>query len=71
MNDNRRIFRTPEAANYIGVKANTLEGWRCKKKGPKFHKVGKNVVYFQDDLDQYLTSRGVHTIDSTYIKNNK
>ena len=68
MSENREILRTPEAAKYIGVKTNTLEGWRCQRKGPKFHKVGKNVVYFRDDLDGYLASRGVHTIDSAYIK---
>ena len=68
---NRVILRTPEAAEYIGVKTNTLEGWRCKKKGPKFHKIGKNVVYFQEDLDSYLSSRGVHTIDSIHIKKDR
>lgn len=68
MEDKRVILRTCQAAEYIGIKKNTLEIWRSKKKGPKFHKIGRNVIYFQDDLDAYIASQGVHTIDSVNLK---
>ncbi len=68
MEDKRVIMRTSQAAEYIGMKKNTLEVWRCKKKGPKFHKIGRNIVYFKEDLDTYITSQGVHTIDSVNIR---
>ncbi len=66
-----RTLRTPEAARYIGIRPNTLEGWRIQKKGPKFHRVGRLIIYFREDLDAYLASRGVHTLDSIDIKKPK
>ncbi|GHV56206.1 hypothetical protein FACS189460_0570 [Deltaproteobacteria bacterium] len=57
-------LRTPAAAAYLGLQANTLEVWRCHKRGPKFYKLGRSVVYDQDDLDAYVTAHGVLTLDT-------
>ena len=71
MENQHRTFRTPEAAGYIGIRPNTLEIWQCHKKGPKFHRVGRSIIYLREDLDAYLTSRGVQTLDSINIKTPK
>lgn len=63
-----RVFRTPEAAKYIGIKTNTLEGWRSKNKGPKFHRIGRLVIYFKEDLNAFLEVRGIQTLDSINLK---
>lgn len=60
----KRMLRTPAAAEFLGVRPNTLEIWRHQKRGPKFYRVGRCIVYDQEDLDAYVQAHGVHTIDS-------
>ncbi len=71
MESQNRTFKTPEAARYLGIKPNTLDIWRCQKRGPKFHRVGRSIIYLHEDLDAYLASRGVQTLDSINIKKTK
>ena len=53
-----------EAADFLGVKGNTLEVWRTKKKGPKYSKIGSRVLYDISDLEEFFASRSVHTKDT-------
>ena len=57
-------MRTPAAAALLGVRPNTLEVWRHQKRGPKFYKLGRCVVYDQDDLEAYVAAHGVLTVDT-------
>lgn len=57
-------FSNDEAADFLGVKPNTLEVWRTKKKGPKYSKIGSRVLYDINDLEEYFASRSVHTKDT-------
>jgi predicted DNA-binding transcriptional regulator AlpA len=50
----RRVFRTPEAAEYIGVSGSTLEKWRLVGLGPRYCKLGRTVAYDVADLDQWI-----------------
>jgi len=59
-----RKLRTPAAAEFLGVKPNTLEIWRHQRRGPKFYKVGRCVVYDRNDLEAFVQAHGVHTVDS-------
>jgi predicted DNA-binding transcriptional regulator AlpA len=53
-----RRLRTPEAANYLGLSASTLEKLRLWGTGPTYYKAGaKIVVYEQADLDAWLHAR--------------
>lgn len=47
---------TRQAAAYLGVSAQFLEGSRHYEdgKGPAFHKVGRLVRYRREDLDSWL-----------------
>lgn len=58
----QRGYRTPGAAEYLGIAELTLEKWRVAGRGPKFRKIGKIVVYAREDLDQYLDA---HARNST------
>ena len=51
------MFRTKDAASYIGLTKSTLEAWRCRGGGPQFLKLGKAVRYRKEDLDNFLSSR--------------
>ena len=55
---------TNEAAAFLGVQPCTLEVWRCKKRGPKYSKLGSRVMYDQQDLENWFASRSVHTVDT-------
>lgn len=53
-NTGAAVLSTPEAATYIGLKAPTLAGWRCKGYGPPFVKLGGKVGYRVRDLEKWL-----------------
>ena len=51
----KRILRTREAAEYIGLSPSTLEKIRLQKKGPRFIRLGGRAVgYDIRDLDAWL-----------------
>lgn len=60
----KQKLNTLEAAAYLGVQPNTLEVWRCKNKGPRYYKLGTRVIYDRDDLDAFLASRSIETMES-------
>ena len=50
----RQALTTPEVAATYGIAIGTLQNWRHKRIGPKFHRLGgKKVVYFVADLDEW------------------
>ncbi len=51
----RRILRTPEAAEYLGLSTSTLEKNRVAGEGPRFIRLGGRAVgYDLRDLDAWL-----------------
>jgi predicted DNA-binding transcriptional regulator AlpA len=51
----RRVFRTPAAAQYLGLTASTLEKMRLTGSGPQFVRLGTRAVgYTVDDLDAFI-----------------
>jgi predicted DNA-binding transcriptional regulator AlpA len=54
----RRILRTPQASEYVGLKPSTLEKARLSGEGPRFVRLGGRAVgYDVQDLDAWLDSR--------------
>jgi hypothetical protein len=50
-----RVFRTPDAAAYIGLTISTLEKMRIYGGGPRWVKIGARAVgYTVDDLDAFI-----------------
>ncbi|MEZ5534173.1 MAG: helix-turn-helix domain-containing protein [Thiolinea sp.] len=49
-----KLLNTAQAAEYLGIKYNTLNQWRYLKRGPRFSKVGAAVRYSINDLENYL-----------------
>jgi integrase len=52
-----RWLPTAAAAAYVGLSVPTLHTYRWGGVGPVSHKVGKRVVYAQQDLDTWMTAR--------------
>lgn len=50
-------FTTPVAAEYLGLSPATLETMRSRGGGPPFVKLGRRVVYRQQDLDAWVAER--------------
>lgn len=54
----KRLFSTPEAAAYLGVKPSTLVVWRCTDRYPlRYRKIGSRVFYLLEDLEEFITKR--------------
>lgn len=61
----KRILRTPEAAQFLGLSASTLEKMRSTGGGPKFIRLGGRAVgYDITDLDEWLDAQ--RTKSSTF-----
>lgn len=60
----RRMHRTEGAASYVGLTTSTMEKFRLTGGGPKYIKLGRTVVYDQDDLDAWLDA---HRRSSTSV----
>ncbi|MGN6600696.1 MAG: helix-turn-helix transcriptional regulator [Actinomycetes bacterium] len=52
------LLTTEETAERLRTPAGTLRYWRHIGYGPKGIKVGKRVLYKQDDVDAWLESLG-------------
>jgi hypothetical protein len=52
-----RKVSSPDAAQYLGISASTLSKLRVFGGGPKFHKLGRRVVYDIRDLDAWFEAR--------------
>ncbi len=51
----RKIYRTPEAAEYVGLSPSTLEKLRLTGGGPRFVRLGGRAIgYDVRDLDMWL-----------------
>jgi hypothetical protein len=46
------------------ISEGTLANWRWQKKGPRYYRVGRKIIYKVADIEAWLFSRPVLTIDS-------
>jgi excisionase family DNA binding protein len=54
------LLTTAQAADYLSIKAHTLEIWRCARRYElRFVRIGRNIRYRREDLDSFLTARTV------------
>ena len=53
-----RYLNTKQAAAYLGMSPQWLEGYRCKGGGPRFARLARNAVrYDTRDLDAWVAQR--------------
>ena len=58
-----KYISTGEASRLYGIPKKTLENWRSQKRGPRYHKSGKRVVYRVTDLEAFMADHSIATID--------
>mgnify|MGYP001073919398 CR=1 FL=1 len=50
-----QAFNDVQAAKYLGLKSpKTLRNWRYYGRGPAYCRLGRRIVYRQEDLDKFL-----------------
>lgn len=57
--EQRRNGDAERAADYLGgamgpIAVSTLAYWRSRRKGPRWYRLGKRVMYDFDDLDAFI-----------------
>lgn len=59
-----RLLSPPQAADYLGVKPQTLAAWRCTRRYPlPYVRVGHSIRYRESDLRAFLDLRSVTPAD--------
>jgi hypothetical protein len=48
-----------QAADYLGLKVQTMRNYRGTRRGPAYHKLGSRVIYRLTDLENYLQARRI------------
>lgn len=51
------FMTTRQAADFLGLKRNTLEIWRLRGTGPRFVKMGRAVRYRLADIEDYIEAQ--------------
>lgn len=61
----KRLFNTREAAEYCGLKggAKSMRNLKYLGTGPKWHRIGRVLVYYASDLDDWIEAR----LDSSWV----
>ncbi len=62
------VMTTIEAAAYVGLKKPTMERFRFLGQGPVYCKLGGAVRYRKKDLDEWLDSRLVSSVEEARNK---
>ena len=52
--DAPRILLELEAARWLRISQRTLENWRLARTGPAYLKIGRQVRYRREDLEEFL-----------------
>lgn len=58
------ILSVKEVSDEYRINMNTLAKWRSERRGPRFIKVGRKILYRRDDLEDYFNSHIQETIES-------
>lgn len=59
---------TRRAADFLGLKKNTLDVWRLQGKGPRFVRFGRAVRYRLTDLENFIEANThEHTSESAEV----
>jgi predicted DNA-binding transcriptional regulator AlpA len=52
----KKLNSVEEAADKIGMAVSTLNKWRVKGFGPQFVKLGKRVLYRDEDIETFIAA---------------
>jgi predicted DNA-binding transcriptional regulator AlpA len=62
-----KLLNTPELADMLTNKSNTIEGWRIKGIGPKYIKIGRLVRYRPEDVEEWLEAQSRNSTSQAVV----
>jgi hypothetical protein len=57
----KKMLSPNQAGEMFSVSPGTLANWRSLKKGPRFYKVNRKILYKLEDLEDFFTSNPILT----------
>jgi len=60
----KKTLTPHQVSEMYGIAKGTLGNYRAQRRGPRFYKVGKKVLYRIEDIEAYLFQNPVLTFDS-------
>jgi excisionase family DNA binding protein len=68
--DSPKFLNNDQAAEYLGIRPQTLKMWRClKRQAIPFTRIGSRMIrYRKHDLDAWLSAREVSAADAVSIE---
>ncbi|MGI6638399.1 MAG: helix-turn-helix domain-containing protein [Desulfobulbus sp.] len=52
-----RLLTPEETANMLGIQAQTLAAWRCKRRYPlRYVKLGRAIRYRREDVEAFIAA---------------
>ena len=60
----KRTLTTDGVSEIYQISKGTLANLRWQRRGPRFYKVGKRVLYFIEDIERWIKAEPVLTRDS-------
>ncbi len=64
MKQERKALTAKEVSEIYGINLGSLANLRWSKLGPKYYRNGRRIVYKPEDIEQWLFSQPILTIDS-------
>ncbi|MGQ4574928.1 helix-turn-helix transcriptional regulator [Dermabacteraceae bacterium P7006] len=59
----KQYITAKEVAEMTTCAVNTVNGWRFKNMGPRFHRLGGRIVYDRQDVQDWIKAHIVGTED--------
>lgn len=62
--EDKKMLNVVEVVQTYGLAKGTLNNLRSWKRGPKYYKVGKRVLYKPADVERWIERHPVMTVDA-------
>lgn len=66
MQNIKQAITAEQASEIYGLSKGSLANLRFARRGPKFFKIGRKILYKVSDLESWLYQNPVQTLDSHY-----
>jgi len=63
-NKKRKALSPKDVAEIYSLSEGSLANMRSRREGPRYYKIGRKVIYFITDIEDWLKRTPVLTIDS-------
>ncbi len=51
------LLTEEQVSEILSLSIRTLQGWRCRKRGPAYFKIGRTIFYDKSDISAYINAQ--------------